>query len=132
MAKVIGVGGVFFKAQDPEAVRAWYARVLGVEFASWGGTHWTNAPDSVSVLTLFKPDTDKFNPSTQPFMLNLIVEDLDGLLAKAKAAGETPAGGRGLRLRQIRLADGSRGREGGTLGTQIAARSAIKIGRGDR
>jgi predicted enzyme related to lactoylglutathione lyase len=92
MAKVIGVGGVFFKAQDPEAVRAWYARVLGVEFASWGGTHWTNAPDSVSVLTLFKPDTDKFNPSTQPFMLNLIVEDMDGVLAKAKAAGETPLG----------------------------------------
>ena len=37
MAKVLGVGGVFFKASDPDALRQWYARVLGLEFADWGG-----------------------------------------------------------------------------------------------
>ena len=38
MAKVLGLGGIFFKAEDPAAVRAWYARVLGFEVLDWGGT----------------------------------------------------------------------------------------------
>jgi len=37
MAKVLGLGGVFFKAEDPAAVGAWYARVLGFEVSDWGG-----------------------------------------------------------------------------------------------
>ena len=36
MAKVLGLGGVFFKAEDPAALRGWYARVLGLEVSDWG------------------------------------------------------------------------------------------------
>lgn len=92
MAKVLGVGGVFFKAKDPEAVRAWYSRVLGIQFDKWGGVHWPYPNKGVTVLTPFKADTDHFKPSTQPFMINLVVDDMDGVLAMAKAAGETPLG----------------------------------------
>ena len=92
MAKVLGLGGVFFKVQDPEGVRAWYAKVLGIEFDAYGGTHFKHPDKGVTVLTPFKADTDYFKPSTAPFMINLIVDDLDGVLAHAKAAGVEPLG----------------------------------------
>ena len=37
MAKVIGVGGVFFKSKDPAALLAWYKDVLGMPLEDWGG-----------------------------------------------------------------------------------------------
>lgn len=36
MAKVLGIGGVFFKSDNPDALREWYARVLGIDFFDWG------------------------------------------------------------------------------------------------
>ena len=37
MRRVIGIGGIFFKAQDPAALRAWYKEHLGVDVLEWGG-----------------------------------------------------------------------------------------------
>lgn len=95
MAKVLGVGGVFFKARDGDALRAWYQRVLGLDFFDWGGTVFTPDvaaahPGAATVFSPFKADTDYFAPSTKEFMINLMVDDLDAMLARCKAEGVEP------------------------------------------
>jgi predicted enzyme related to lactoylglutathione lyase len=92
MAQVLGFGGVFFKAQDPAAVRDWYSRVLGFEVEDWGGVNFKPADRGYQVWSPHAADTKYFEPSTHPFMVNLMVDDLDGVLAKAKAAGVEPLG----------------------------------------
>jgi catechol 2,3-dioxygenase-like lactoylglutathione lyase family enzyme len=54
MAKVLGIGGVFFKAQDPKAVRDWYARVLGFEVAEWGGVIWPHPAIGKQTWSVFE------------------------------------------------------------------------------
>jgi len=88
--QVLGVGGLFFKSPDAPRLREWYQRVLGLQFNSWGGVAFqpTLLPlESRFVFTPLAADTDYFGPSTQPFMFNLIVDDLDAVLARAAAAG---------------------------------------------
>ena len=92
MAKVLGVGGVFFKADDPTGLQAWYARVLGFTPQAWGGVMFPHLATGVTTWSPFKADTDYFAPSTAPFMINFIVDDLDGVLAKAAAEGVEPTG----------------------------------------
>ena len=92
MAKVLGLGGIFFKADDPAAVRAWYARVLGFDVHDWGGAMFEPPKIGVATWSPFPADTRYFEPSTAPFMLNFIVDDLDGVLAKAAAEGVEPTG----------------------------------------
>ena len=89
MAKVLGVGGVFFKSGDPAALRAWYAGALGLATEDHGVMF---APDTMpkGAFTLWSPfpaTTDYFAPSDQAFMVNLVVDDLDAILARVKAAG---------------------------------------------
>jgi predicted enzyme related to lactoylglutathione lyase len=92
MAKVLGIGGVFFKASDVAAVKAWYARVLGFEVSEWGGAMFEHPAVGNTNWTPFAADTDYFAPSTAPFMVNFIVDDLQGLLEKAAAEGVQPTG----------------------------------------
>ena len=88
MAKVLGVGGVFFKAADPAAVNGWYARVLGFEPATFGGVMFPPLPEGgVTTWSPFAADSDYFAPSTAPVMLNFVVDDLDGVLARVRAEG---------------------------------------------
>jgi predicted enzyme related to lactoylglutathione lyase len=95
MAAVIGVGGVFYKANDPETLRAWYERVLGIEMQDWGGSVFLPGPMAAqpgagTVLSFFPADTDYFEPSEKPFMVNLAVDDLEGILARAREHGVEP------------------------------------------
>jgi predicted enzyme related to lactoylglutathione lyase len=94
MAKVLGVGGIFFKTQDAAALRGWYARVLGLEISDWGMFFTPDMvkdkPGSGTVFSPFGADTDYFKPSEKEFMFNLIVDDMDGMLARAKEAGVEP------------------------------------------
>jgi predicted enzyme related to lactoylglutathione lyase len=95
MAKVLGVGGLFYKSADPAAARAWYTRVLGFEFQEWGGLAFQPADmaakkGSATVWSVMKPDSDYPAPSTRDFMINLVVDDLDAVLARAKAEGVEP------------------------------------------
>ncbi|MFZ4602835.1 MAG: VOC family protein [Caulobacterales bacterium] len=95
MAKIIGLGGVFFKTADPARLRAWYADVLGLEFADWGGVAFEPAalaamPGAGSTLAAFKAPADYFSPSPLDHMINLVVDDLDGVLARCAAAGVAP------------------------------------------
>lgn len=92
MAKVLGLGGVFFKAQDPAAVRDWYARVLGFEVTAWGGVAFEPTQAGGTNWSPFDADTRYFEPSQAAFMINFVVEDLDGLLARAAAQGVEPTG----------------------------------------
>lgn len=95
MARVIGVGGVFFKARDGAALREWYTRVLGLEIRDWGGVVFTpdaaaKKPGAGTVWSPFKADTDYFAPSTKEFMVNFMVDDLDAMLARCKEQGVEP------------------------------------------
>jgi predicted enzyme related to lactoylglutathione lyase len=95
MAKVLGVGGVFFKSPDGAAVREWYSRVLGMEFQDWGGALFlpdvaAAHPGAATVFSSFPHDTDYFAPSDKEFMFNLMVDDLGAILARAKAEGVEP------------------------------------------
>ena len=92
MAKVLGLGGIFFKAEDPAAVRAWYARVLGFEVFDWGGAVFKHPKIGGTNWSPFAADTRYFEPSEAAFMINFIVDDLDGMLAKAAAEGVEPTG----------------------------------------
>lgn len=92
MAKVIGIGGVFIKTEDTAALAAWYARVLGFDIQEWGGAMWTPPPVGYSVWSPFKASSDYFDPSPHVFMVNLMVDDLDGILAHAAGEGVEPLG----------------------------------------
>ena len=91
MAKVLGVGGVFFKSSDTEAIGNWYKEHLGLTiYSDWGGTMFT--PDKLpkgayTVWSPFKEDSEYFSPGTNNYMINLIVDDLDAALAQVRAGG---------------------------------------------
>ena len=91
MAKVTGIGGVFFKAEDAEALRAWYRDRLGFDVQEWGGTAFmfdrAEAGIGYTVWSPFPADTKYFEPSEKSFMINLRVDDLDGILDDLRAAG---------------------------------------------
>jgi predicted enzyme related to lactoylglutathione lyase len=100
MTHILGIGGVFFKVADRAAWADWYKRVLDVDLSNWGnctGTMFDAAamaakPGAGGVFSGFAADTDHFAPSTAAFMVNLVVADLDGVLARAAAQGVTPIG----------------------------------------
>ena len=80
---VTGIGGIFFRSADPTALAAWYTEHLGVGSAPWGQWETQAGP---SVFSPFKADTDYF-PVDKQWMINLRVDDLDGLCAALSAAG---------------------------------------------
>jgi len=89
MARVIGVGGIFFKARDPQALSAWYAQHLGLKIEAFGGAMFfddASLPGYV-VWSPFKDDTTYFAPSSKSYMINFRVDDLHALLATLRAAG---------------------------------------------
>lgn len=80
---VTGIGGFFFRAQDPDGLRAWYVEHLGVGSVPYGVWDTQGGP---SVFAPFAADTDYF-AADRRWMLNLRVDDLDGLCASLGAAG---------------------------------------------
>ena len=92
MKRVTGIGGIFFKSQDPNAMKDWYRKHLGIDAGDYGASfHWREADDpekrGETVWTLFPHDTKYFAPSTSPFMINYRVEDLHGLVALLREEG---------------------------------------------
>lgn len=94
MAKILGLGGLFFKSADPAATNAWYADVLGIKVEPWGIIFTPEAaaahPGAATVFSPFKADTDYFAPSDKEFMFNLMVDDLDAMLARCADHRVTP------------------------------------------
>jgi predicted enzyme related to lactoylglutathione lyase len=93
MARVTGIGGVFFKSRgDHAALAAWYQKHLGMTPESWGGTvlRWADDPGSEKAATVWhvaERDTKWFAPSDSSFMINYRVDNLSELLANLEAAG---------------------------------------------
>ena len=89
MAKVTGLGGLFYKVADPAGTQAWYRDTLGVG-GDWGANfRWADetGEDPFSLLSPFKEASDYFAPSAAPFMINLRVDDLDGMIAALEEKG---------------------------------------------
>jgi len=91
MAKILGVGGVFFQCDEPGELGAWYARWLGLPVEpEWGGASLPPErmpPGGLTVWGPFARDTAYFQPSSLPFMINLVVDDLDAALAQVREGG---------------------------------------------
>jgi predicted enzyme related to lactoylglutathione lyase len=83
---VEGVGGVFLRAGDPDALRAWYSEHLGIAMEDYGTTFTARAGD-MTVWAPFPADTEYFGPSGQQTMVNFRVRDLDAMLEQLRAAG---------------------------------------------
>jgi predicted enzyme related to lactoylglutathione lyase len=93
MAKVTGVGGVFFKTRgDHAALAAWYAKHLGMPLESFGGAilRWTEDKAEDQGLTVWHvaaKESKWFSPSESSFMINYRVDDLDALVEQLRAGG---------------------------------------------
>lgn len=91
MAKVTGIGGVFFLAnEDDDKLRDWYKRCLGFEFEDFGGAilSWPDdkAEDKgMTVWHIGAKDSEWFGPSKSRFMINYRVDDMDGLIERLNA-----------------------------------------------
>jgi predicted enzyme related to lactoylglutathione lyase len=89
---VLGIGGIFFRATDPESLAAWYAEHLGVGLGLGPDGSTTDTPWAWQVEggpVVFQPFTrsDDYWPVDRPVMLNLRVTDIDALLESLRGAG---------------------------------------------
>jgi predicted enzyme related to lactoylglutathione lyase len=95
MARVLGIGGVFLKSNDPEQLYSWYEQHLGLprQPGQPAVFPWRHADEparqEITVWCLFPRDTDYFGSGGQAAMVNYIVDDLDGMLAALRTAGAT-------------------------------------------
>jgi catechol 2,3-dioxygenase-like lactoylglutathione lyase family enzyme len=91
MGRVLGIGGIFYKAKDKKAATRWYRDVLGLDIGDWGtffpADQAAAHPGAGAVFSIFRPETDYFAPSGRDFMFNFVVDDLDAVLANAAAYG---------------------------------------------
>ena len=93
MKRVTGIGGIFFKSRDPDALRAWYRRHLGMDIQEWGGLtfQWNDpaapAPHGSTAWSVFDAGSTYFAPSSAPFMVNYRVADLHAVLGLLRSEG---------------------------------------------
>lgn len=98
MERVIGLGGPFIKANDPNGLATWYEKHLGISFNGKTYTDWqfVNKDGSkcpgYNVFSFFKKDSDYFSPGKKEVMVNFIVKDLFALLKVLKDEGVEIAG----------------------------------------
>ena len=83
---VEGIGGVFFRARDPEALRSWYAEHLGIEMEDYGTTFTAREGDQ-TVWAPFPADSQYFGAGEQQLMVNFRVRNLDAMLEQLRASG---------------------------------------------
>lgn len=94
MKKVTGIGGVFFKCKDPEKIKDWYNKHLGLQTDAYGTNFvWRHADNpSVQGSTQWSPfseTTKYFQPSEKEFMINYRVENLEALVEELTKEGVT-------------------------------------------
>ena len=90
--RVTGLGGIFFKCDDPDKIKNWYNNHLGLNTDQYGCSFWWKDKQGNDALTQWSPmskDTNYFEPSQKPFMINFRVENLKELLATLKKEGVT-------------------------------------------
>jgi predicted enzyme related to lactoylglutathione lyase len=94
MAKVTGIGGVFFKSKgDHKALGEWYGKHLGLDVQSWGAMlNWKDdkaADGGITAWNVAKADSKWFAPSESSFMINYRVDNLDEMVKQLRAGGVT-------------------------------------------
>jgi predicted enzyme related to lactoylglutathione lyase len=93
MKRVTGIGGIFFKARDPVALREWYRKHLGIDVQEWGGAafRWTDADGNptagTTIWTVAEATGNYFAPSSSAFMINYRVADLHALVQALREEG---------------------------------------------
>ena len=89
MKRVVGIGGIFFKSENPKALAEWYQKHLGIDFGgkTYSDFQLQEREKGWTALSFFKQDTQYFDPSAKQFMLNLRVENLDALLEILREEG---------------------------------------------
>jgi predicted enzyme related to lactoylglutathione lyase len=93
MAKVTGIGGVFFKStSDHKKLAEWYSHNLGIQLEPWGGAilKWTedkSADQGLTVWHVAEKTTEWFSPSRSSFMINYRVDNMSEMLAGLKRNG---------------------------------------------
>jgi predicted enzyme related to lactoylglutathione lyase len=87
MATITGIGGIFFEANDPEALYAWYDKHLGVKRDDATGAVMFISSGAPTVWSVFERDTPYFRPGNGRFMVNYTVDDLDALLRQLEHDG---------------------------------------------
>lgn len=85
MKRVTGVGGIFFKAKDAPALRAWYQKHLGIDVQAWGGTafRWDDGdgnPINGTTIWSISSGADEQVPDGHTFMISYRVDDLHSLI----------------------------------------------------
>ena len=92
MKRVTGIGGIFFKCKDPEKMRNWYQKHLGIDTDQYGTCfEWKQANDSskkgFTQWSPFEENTKYFEPSKQAYMINYRVDNLEKLVETLKQEG---------------------------------------------
>lgn len=90
--KVTGIGGIFFRAKNPQKTREWYGKNLGLVIDDYGSPFKfrnANRPEEINYLrwSPFDEKTDYFNPSEKEFMINYRVQNIEGLVKKLRENG---------------------------------------------
>ncbi|WP_010227870.1 VOC family protein [Gillisia marina] len=90
--KVTGIGGIFFKSENPQQAREWYGKHLGLAIDDYGSAfEFRNANRAEEINYLrwspFEDSTDYFNPSTKDFMINYRVQNIEALVKQLKENG---------------------------------------------
>ncbi len=92
--KVTGIGGIFFHSKDPQKVKEWYGKNLGLAITEYGSPfELRNAirPDEINYLNWspFNENTEYFDLSEKEFMINYRMQNIEGLVRNLKANGAT-------------------------------------------
>jgi len=94
MKRVNSIGGIFFKCKNPDKIKEWYSKHLGLNNDKYGTSfEWRQADDNskkgFTAWSPFKDDTKYFDPSTKEFMINYRVENIEWLVKELKKEGVT-------------------------------------------
>jgi len=87
---ITGIGGVFLKSSNPQALAAWYRDVLGLNIEKWGGAALpSDAPGHPPKVAwaVFPDATDYMAPSKRDYMIDYAVDDMDAMIARLTAKG---------------------------------------------
>lgn len=93
MARITGIGGIFFKGRNPDELSAWYRDHLGIEVQEGNMSifqwreHDQPESEAMTVWSIFPADTTYFGPGSAPYMINYRVADLDAVLEELRAEG---------------------------------------------
>ena len=92
--KVTGIGGIFFRSENPNEIKEWYKKNLGMAMTDHGSIFEfrnANRPDETNYLnwSAFPEKTDYLDPSKKEFMINYRVQNIEGLVAQLKENGVT-------------------------------------------